>query len=83
MVMLLQQIVVLFALGFINFCTFSATAFVPIILTTNNNKYSMHNILSDKSSSAETPNTTLPPAPCPHPFSELPGDVSLTSTIKS
>lgn len=50
MVMLLQQIVVLFALGFINFCIFSATAFVPTILTANSNKYSMHNNMSDKSS---------------------------------
>jgi hypothetical protein len=79
MVMLLKQIVVLFALGFINFFTFSATAFVPIPSATNNSKFSMHNNMNDKSSRSAETDTTPPSAPCPHPFSELPGDVSLNA----
>jgi len=79
MVMLLKQIVVLFGLGFINSSTFSATAFVHIPSTTSNSKFSMHNNMSDKSSRSAEANTAPPSPPCPHPFSELPGDVSLNT----
>jgi hypothetical protein len=76
--MFLSQLVILF-LGYFQFVCSTSSAFVN---RANNSKFSFNTVsnkleMTDSNKKGTTPVNPPQQPPCPHPFSELPGDPSL------